>query len=246
VVRGSFDPNDKQVYPTGWGAGGNVLSQSHLKYLIRFENTGTAEAHYIQIRDTLSPHLDVATVKNIGSSHPYNLFFTVEGTLQQPVLVFTFPNIVLPDSNTNKALSQGFVTYSVSAKPGLPQQTMIRNKAFITFDINDPIETNETLNTINDSLPQGNPLVLAVAAKADKMALKVIPNPSNGNFQLQFPGVVSGEFEVFDLQGKRIMNQAVLSAQALDVEIPNKRKGMFLARFTTASKGIFQEKIVVE
>jgi hypothetical protein len=50
---GSWDPNDKQVDPQGWGAEGNVQSQTRFQYRIRFQNTGTAEAHYVQIRDTL-------------------------------------------------------------------------------------------------------------------------------------------------------------------------------------------------
>ncbi len=48
---------------------------------------------------------------------------------------------------------EGYLTYSVRPHAGLPTGTEIRNAASIVFDTNDPINTPETLNTIDSGAP---------------------------------------------------------------------------------------------
>ena len=63
-------------------------------------------------------------------------------------LIFTFDNIMLPDSNINEPESHGFIKYSISPKNTLfPGQT-IKNTANIYFDFNPAIITNTTFNKI--------------------------------------------------------------------------------------------------
>jgi hypothetical protein len=57
-------------------------------------------------------------------------------------LKFLFPNILLPDSNTNEVASHGFIQYSVKLNAGLPEGTLISNRADIYFDFNQPVLTN--------------------------------------------------------------------------------------------------------
>jgi len=104
-VRGSYDPNDKQVDPIGDGPSGEVYNLDQmLSYLIRFQNTGTDTAFTVVLRDTLNSNLDFETVVPGASSHNYEATFESEG-----VLAFTFPNINLPDSTTNEPESHGWV-----------------------------------------------------------------------------------------------------------------------------------------
>ena len=51
--------------------------------------------------------------------------------------------------------------YTVRRKADLATGTEIRNRASIMFDTNDPIETPEWLNTIDDSKPTSRVLPLA-------------------------------------------------------------------------------------
>ena len=70
-ITGSYDPNDKQSFPTGIGPDHLVEPEWEIDYLIRFQNTGTDTAFTVVIRDTLSPFLDPSTVRPGAASHPY-------------------------------------------------------------------------------------------------------------------------------------------------------------------------------
>src|SRR6185295_15873757 len=63
-------------------------------------------------------------------------------------LKFTFNNILLPDSNINEPMSHGEVTYRIHTRTGLPDNTIVNNTAFIVFDLNIPVVTNTSLNTM--------------------------------------------------------------------------------------------------
>jgi uncharacterized repeat protein (TIGR01451 family) len=140
---GSFDPNDKQGFPLGFGAEHRIRPGQELEYLIRFQNTGTDTAFTVVLRDTLSPWLDPASVRPGASSHPYEWALSGEGAL-----TFTFNNIHLPDSNVNQAASQGFVSFRIAQKPDVPLGAEIYNEAAIYFDFNEPVITNRTLHTV--------------------------------------------------------------------------------------------------
>ena len=140
---GSFDPNDKSASPTGYQDEHFIAQGTEIEYLVRFQNTGTDTAFSVVIRDTLSQFLDVTSVRPGASSHAYEFEVYGEG-----ILKFTFPDIMLPDSNVNKEASQGFVQFKISPKNNLPVFTEIENSAAIFFDFNEPVITNTTLHTI--------------------------------------------------------------------------------------------------
>jgi hypothetical protein len=140
----SYDPNDKTGFPLGYGAERYIEPGQPLEYMIRFQNTGTAPAVNVAIRDTLPwLLLDPGTVRPGPSSHPYT--FDIEGN---GIVVFKFANINLPDSVSNEPGSHGFVTFTIEQQPNLPVQTEIRNSAAIYFDFNEPVITNHTLHTL--------------------------------------------------------------------------------------------------
>jgi hypothetical protein len=97
--------------------------------------------------DTLSPHLDVATLKVGAVSHPYRLEVSGEG---RPVLTFAFTNINLPDSNRNEPASHGYLKFSIAPLATVPEQTVIENYADIFFDYNPAVRTNVVMNTVYD------------------------------------------------------------------------------------------------
>lgn len=143
VNQGSYDPNDKQGFPVGYGTAHHIKPDTEIEYTIRFQNTGTDTAFHVAIRDTLSPWLDLTSVEVGASSHPYR--WSVMGT---NVLTFDFPNILLPDSNVNQAGSQGFIRFRLHPKANTPLETDIFNRAAIYFDFNEPVITNTTQHRI--------------------------------------------------------------------------------------------------
>jgi uncharacterized repeat protein (TIGR01451 family) len=144
TVCTSYDPNDKQVLPSGLTSAGYITnSDSVLTYRVNFQNTGTAMALNVVIQDTLSNYLDASTLSVLDASHTY--FVSVQNDKE---LTFSFPTIYLPDSNTNEPLSHGHITYQVRTKPNLSAGTVINNTAAIYFDYNAPVITNTTVNTI--------------------------------------------------------------------------------------------------
>ncbi|MFK7776485.1 MAG: T9SS type A sorting domain-containing protein, partial [Saprospiraceae bacterium] len=197
TVSASYDPNDKQVFTASSEDqfGGMIYeSDTTLFYQIRFQNTGTDTAFAVVIRDTLSEVLDVTTIRPAISSHPYSLEF--EGN---NILIFNFENILLPDSTTNLAESQGYVTFSIDRRLDLPLGTTISNSAAIYFDYNLPVITNEVVNVLSEPVSVGN-------IKNQKPSLEVSPNPSQGEFSIFYhlKNASEARLTLFDIYGKAI------------------------------------------
>lgn len=168
---GSYDPNDKQGFPRGYGDDNRIAPGQDLEYLIRFQNTGTDTAFTVRIVDTLSTWLDPASIVPGVSSHPYSWSLSGEG-----VITFLFENILLPDSNTNLAGSQGFVNFRIRQREQVPLNTVILNTAAIYFDFNTPIITNETRHTIGvDILNETHVPAKPITAE---VSVLVSPNPA--------------------------------------------------------------------
>lgn len=168
---GSYDPNDKQGLPLGYSNDHLIERGVDIEYLIRFQNTGTAPAHKVVVRDTLSPFLDPGSVRVGAGSHPFTWSLTGEG-----VLVFTFDNINLPDSSANEAASHGFASFRIAQKPALPLGTDIYNDAAIYFDFNPPIITNQTHHQIGEDFLEIINITDDVQHHSVRMS--AIPNPA--------------------------------------------------------------------
>lgn len=148
-VRASVDPNDKSVFPDGDLQLPFVTADSnYLDYTIRFQNTGNDTAFNVVVTDTLSPLLAAGSLEMIEASHPFII------QLDQPnVLKWTFPGIMLPDSNVNKRFSHGFVHFRIRPRADLVAGQEIKNKAAIVFDYNDAVITNQVINRITGVMP---------------------------------------------------------------------------------------------
>jgi hypothetical protein len=175
--------------------------------MIRFQNTGTDTAFTVMIRDTLPQWLNPASVMPGAASHPYS--WTLEG---QGVVKFTFNNILLPDSTTNLAASQGFVTFSVAQQPDVPLGTQIRNDAAIFFDFNVPVMTNETLHTVGLDLLIST-VELPSQRKAAAVAVSPNPAPDYATFQLLKGNFKNHRLQLFDPLGKPVFDTEVNGAQ---------------------------------
>ncbi len=160
TVVGSFDPNDKTVIQ------GEQLSIAHvndyLHYIVRFQNTGTAAAENIVIKDLLDAALDWSTLEMVSSSHPYRSTLTSGNKLE----VF-YEGINLPPSVTDEEASHGYIAFKIKPKNTLAINDVISNTANIYFDFNFPIVTNTVTTSV---VALGNPTVV-------QDDFSVYPNP---------------------------------------------------------------------
>ncbi|MGB0423105.1 MAG: DUF7619 domain-containing protein, partial [Flavobacteriales bacterium] len=144
LVTCAYDPNDKQAFPQGYEEPHFVLNDTEIEYLVRFQNTGNAAATTVTIRDTLSEFIDLTSFNLKSNSHC--VLTTVDPATRE--VLFTFNNIMLPDSTTDEPGSHGMVSYSIRTQANLPTGTVIENTAHIIFDTNPAIVTNTTWHTI--------------------------------------------------------------------------------------------------
>lgn len=170
VVIGSFDPNDKQAFPTGFGDEHLIEQNEPLEYLIRFQNTGTDTAFTVVIRDTLSAWLDPGSIRPGAASHPYTWSLTGPGIVR-----FVFDDILLPDSNVNEAASHGFVQFRINQKTDVPLGSVIENRAGIYFDFNEPVITNTVFHTVGHNF-----LPLSASPRPNTLPrIRLEPNPAS-------------------------------------------------------------------
>lgn len=196
-VIGAYDPNDKKGTPVGYGSEHYIEPNTDIKYLIRFQNTGTDTAFNIKIRDTISTYFDPLSLRPGSSSHHFDFEL-----LDENIAVFSFPNIMLPDSNVNEPASNGFVSFTISQRNDVPLESVIYNSAAIYFDFNEPVITNETWHTVGiDFLPVAVTVVLQPGLQLD-----VFPNPMGERAVFDLHGAVfnDGKLEVFDQLGRQV------------------------------------------
>ena len=140
----SYDPNDKNVCPSGIEDEGYILDNvKWLEYTIRFQNTGTDTAINVIVKDQLSNFFDWSTLTPLASSHSPQIDVDQKG-----LATFDFSSIFLPDSNTNELLSHGYIKYKIKLLDKVASGSTILNAADIYFDKNSAIHTNSTTNTM--------------------------------------------------------------------------------------------------
>jgi uncharacterized repeat protein (TIGR01451 family) len=205
IAVASLDPNDKTGLPFGYGVDHFIEANTDIEYTIRFQNTGTAAAHFVIIRDTLPAQLDPSTIRMGTGSHNFTWKMEAHG-----VIVFHFDNINLPDETTNEVGSHGFVGFKISQKPNLPNGTTIENRAAIYFDYNSLVQTNQTFHKIGHNFIE---ILANNEPEAIHTKIKTWPNPVTESALLTFENLPSGDgyrFILTDITGKKQREQPIL------------------------------------
>lgn len=216
---GAWDPNDKQARPIGYGVNHAIEANTDLEYHIRFQNTGTDTAFKAIVFDTLSSYLDPTSIVPGASSHPYTWELRGNG-----ILVFTFDNILLPDSLANEPASHGYVKFKIKQQSNLTVGTIVNNTAGIVFDMNAPVLTNTTFHTIDEDF------IVDVVKIGDRpeMTLEAYPNPFEDLVKIVIKGEEFSELEVhvFDAIGREVhyqqttaQNEIILQGQHLETGV---------------------------
>ena len=216
-----------------------IEQNTELEYFIRFQNTGTAEAINVEIRDTLpTDYLDFTSVRPGAASHAYS--FDMQGN---NVVVFKFADINLPDSTTNEAASHGFVKFRVKQHKDVALGTKINNQAAIFFDINAPVMTNQTLHTIGHDF-----LVLqSFTPDMQGIELKMQPNPAQASTTLVLNGWQNTgatlQLRVFSTTGVLSIEKAFVG-NALNLDVQSLSEGIWMLEVLENGKRIGTGRLV--
>ena len=182
------------------------------------------------VTDYIQPALDISTLNITGFSHFVAPKYTGNNLMQ-----FIFPSIHLPDSASQPLLSQGWVTYTIKAKPNLPNGTKIKNDADIYFDDNAPIHTNTTLNTIDIFLN-------ADEASEALHYFSFYPNPADKIFSVMSTNKakITG-VSLYNIMGIEVLN----TSQIENIPTGNLPSGVYVVKVRT-ERGDFNGKLQVK
>ncbi|MGG5210082.1 DUF7619 domain-containing protein [Chryseobacterium sp. MIQD13] len=223
TVVNSLDPNDKTCLE------GTMIAQTqvgdYVHYLIRFENTGTANAKNIVVKDAIdTSKFDISTLTPLNASHSF-----VTRISGANVAEFIFENIQLPFDDDH---NDGYVSFKIKTKSTLATGDAFSNTAGIYFDYNAPIITNTYTTTVRN--------VLAVTeTKADKEGISIYPNPVQNILYIKSNEEIT-KAEIYDAAG-RILNTTGLKNNMVNVS--ELAKGNYIIKLFTKDKATVQKFI---
>lgn len=211
LVVNSFDPNDKTCLE------GETIEPSqvgnYVHYIIRFENTGTASAVNVVVKDVIdTAKFDITTLVPLGGSDNY-----YTRILDDNVVEFIHEDINL---DFNDATNDGYVLFKIKTLSTLVSGDTFDNQAQIYFDFNAPIITN------NESV-----LVQSTASIAETTdaSIRLFPNPAGSSLNLRAISSIN-KLNILDASG-RVISTAVFAGNSNEhqVDISNLSSGIYFA-----------------
>ena len=222
TVIGSYDPNDITCLE-----GEQVLIQDankYLHYVIRFQNTGTASAINVKVKQTLDSKVDWTTFQLEGMSHNGSVQIK-DGSL----LEFDFNNILLPDSTTDEAGSHGYITFKIKPKASVVVGNIINATAGIYFDNNPPVITNTYSTEFTNLLD---------VQSFESANISVYPNPVKDQL------IINSDQTILDVKIYSILGSEVFSGKGINnINVSNLKSGVYLVSITTEN-GQYARKII--
>lgn len=224
TVLNSFDPNDKTCLEGTTVTPAMVGKYVH--YMIRFENTGTANAENIVVKDMIDTEkFDVSSLVPVSGSHQFVTKITETNKVE-----FIFENIQLPFDDAN---NDGYLVFKIKTKPNLVLGDTFSNKASIYFDYNWPIITNNYVTTVAN--------LLATQEADFDQYFALAPNPAESFLNLNAKGSWTVQSaSVYNALGQLIFT-TTNPGQRLDVSALT--KGTYFVQLVS-QKGTFSTKFV--
>lgn len=240
VIVGSWDPNNKIPVVSNKVDNPNlqyvsaVNANQKIRYTINFQNTGSAAAQNIVVKDELSNDLIESSFELIGASHP------VVCTRNGNKLNFKFNNIQLKDKYNHESESHGFVTFTVDAKPGLQAGHVITDNAAIYFDFNAPVITNNADVTLVD-------YTSIDGLNSNNKTVFISPNPFSEFTILKVNGVEGPvTIAVVDMIGKKVIDKTADAQSYIKIERENLANGVYTYTVLQNGKAVGKGKMVVQ
>lgn len=226
TVVNSYDPNDKTCLEGEFITPNNVGEYVH--YLIRFENTGTASAINVVVKDEINLNqFDISTLIPLGGSHDYYTRIR-DGN----VVEFIHENINL---DYNDSSNSGYVLFKIKTLNTLQEGDTFDNTAEIYFDFNFPIITNTEVVYVMST---------ATLVETIDDTIQLYPNPAKTFIHL----TASNRLEfvsIMDLNG-RILSQTNFIGNDISqqISISNLTSGIYFVNVKTDA-GQKVEKLIV-
>lgn len=220
TVVGSYDPNDIQCLQ------GDIVPPSeigdYLHYLIRFENTGTAAAQNIVIRDEINDaEYDASSIQILNTSHKMTRA-NVKGNLAE----FILKNVSIDSGG------HGNILLKIKSKQDLSAESTVSHRVGIYFDYNSPVITNDA-TTIFKALSVGE-------HEVDK-SIMIYPNPVSKLLNVKADGIIRS-VQLFDAQGRILMTQ-LLGENNTSLDLSAYANGVYYIKILT-DEGAKTEKVV--
>ncbi|MDT7831027.1 T9SS type A sorting domain-containing protein [Flavobacteriaceae bacterium S356] len=210
TVVNSYDPNDKTCLE------GNIVTPDligeYVHYLIRFENTGTASAVNVVVKDIIdTDKFDISTIFIYDSSH--DMVTRIQNTNE---VEFIFEGINLPFDDAN---NDGYIAFKIKTLPSLVVGDTFENNAEIYFDFNFPIITNTEQTTIDNTASVDD-----VFAASD---IRIFPNPTNELLTIE-SSVHFDSVTIYDLKGRQLqMISSTLSQLTKQIDMTHLASGIY-------------------
>ena len=224
-VVNSYDPNDKRVLE-----GSQVHiddAGKYLNYIVRFQNTGTANAQRVAIRDTLSANLDWNSLQMISSSDSYQMNIKNGNAVE-----FVFDGINLPYEDADEEGSQGYIAYKIKPKSDIVVGDIIAGDAAIYFDFNEPIITNEVSTEFVEEL--------SVASRDFSAEVNLYPNPTSGVISIQNNSALPIE----NVEFYSITGQKVLTSTSTQIDLSALNSGVYFIKLIAEEGTSITKKVV--
>ncbi|RLD17726.1 MAG: hypothetical protein DRI69_11705 [Bacteroidetes bacterium] len=180
-VSNTILPNSKIIDPEKGLTRNSVKNGAEVYYTVRFQNNTAHPVNRIKILDAIDTTLIVNSIRYVSSSHEPTRFRVLP--TGRSVLEIVFDDIVLPDSITDYAASQGYVTFAVKRKAHVQNHIPTRNTALIRFDSSPPTTTNKTI-----WWPRYDIVTSTLDVNTAPSPLLIYPNPAN-----DFVSISSGD-----------------------------------------------------
>ncbi len=227
LVFNSFDPNDK-VCLEGITITPDKIGE-YVHYKIRFENTGTANAQNIVVKDMIdTTKFDITTLVPLDGSHEFYTRITNTNKVE-----FIFENIQLPFDDAN---NDGYVVFKIKTKSTLTTGSSFSNTASIYFDYNFPIVTNTATTTIqaltNQDFEFSNYFELA-------------PNPAKDSVNIQ----AKNDIELSSISIYNTLGQLLVvipnAKETISIDVSKLTSGTYFVKVIT-DKGTSNSKLIKE
>ena len=233
-IGGPFDPNGKYCQNKDIQPNGDVpFGTQEFIYEIGFQNIGNAPAINVTTLDTMDANFDVNSLRVLQSSYPVSTQIDRVTRL----VGFHFKGINLPDATTNEAGSHGFVRYSIKLKPGVPVNTVLKNRGHNYFDFNEAIATNQT----------SNKLVIALAVNENGTIVsnvRAVPNPFNNRLTIDSDKEIIS-VQVYNLSGQLVMDLKIMNGKP-ELDMTSYPASVYLIKVTNTNLQSSFIKVVKE
>ncbi|MEM5563721.1 T9SS type A sorting domain-containing protein [Psychroserpens sp. AS72] len=229
TVVNSYDPNDKTCLEGDFITPERIGDYVH--YMIRFENTGTANAINVVVKDIIdTSKYDLSTLVPLHASHDF--VARIKDNSQDHYIEFIFENINLPFDDAN---NDGYVAFKIKTLNTLVLGDTFENEAEIYFDFNFPIITDSAQTTVatlsTDDFELANNAIL------------LYPNPTTHILNLDSKHAIK-HIVIYDIFGRVIKEIAVIGSKTeLNMSTESLASGSYFIKIKTGQGDSVQKFI---